>query len=176
MKEKIQYFPDVDFPVFNIEASKIIPYLQGKGIEVGSGDRGVLKGNIRVDIDKKVLPDICCNCEKLPIENNKFDYLVAMHILEHLEDQAGVLREWRRVIKYGGLIVLVHPDVLFTGKQKPLETNPDKNPFNQHTFERSFGEFLDWFNRLENTGLVIKSYDFACRGWSFYIIFEKIKF
>lgn len=174
-KSKIQYFPYVYNAVFGKEVLEIIPHLQGKGIEVGSGLYGVIKGNVRVDIDKNVLPDICCSCEKLLVKDNEFDYLVAMHILEHLHNPESALKEWRRVIKHNGLIALVHPDLRYTGKQKPLSTNPDKNPFNQHTYEMHQDEFIDWFYGLAIIGLEIIGYGTACPKWSFYVLFRKVK-
>ncbi len=172
--QKIIYFPDTTNPVFNIEVSKFILNLHGIGIELGCGYTGVLRGNITVDIDKKVPASICCNCTNLPVKDNTFDYLIAMHILEHVKNPKDALLEWRRVIKKGGKIILVHPDVFYTGKQKSSDENLDKNPYNKHTYEMTMDQFLNWFRSLKNTGLKIIEMNEACPKWSFYIIFEKI--
>jgi phosphatidylethanolamine/phosphatidyl-N-methylethanolamine N-methyltransferase len=45
----------------------------------------------------------------LSFEDSSFDRLIATHVLEHLHRPDDVLREWRRVVKPGGIISLVLP-------------------------------------------------------------------
>jgi SAM-dependent methyltransferase len=49
----------------------------------------------------------CCN---LPYEDDEFDCVVSFETLEHLEDQAGLLKEFRRVLGPGGFLVISSPD------------------------------------------------------------------
>lgn len=46
----------------------------------------------------------------LPYGDETFDVVVARHVIEHHADTLGVLREWRRVLKPGGVLVVVTPD------------------------------------------------------------------
>lgn len=46
----------------------------------------------------------------LPFDNKTFDAVVARHVIEHSPDTLAVLREWRRVLKPGGRLVVVTPD------------------------------------------------------------------
>ncbi|MDP9179883.1 MAG: class I SAM-dependent methyltransferase [Gemmatimonadota bacterium] len=45
----------------------------------------------------------------LSYPDHSFDRLIATHVLEHLPDPVGVLKEWNRVVKPGGLISIVLP-------------------------------------------------------------------
>lgn len=46
---------------------------------------------------------------QLPFASESFDLVTAMDILEHLDDDTGALREWRRVLKPGGRVILFVP-------------------------------------------------------------------
>jgi phosphatidylethanolamine/phosphatidyl-N-methylethanolamine N-methyltransferase len=46
---------------------------------------------------------------KLSYSDNSVDRLIATHVLEHLPNPVGVLKEWNRVVKSGGLISVVLP-------------------------------------------------------------------
>lgn len=48
--------------------------------------------------------------DRLPFPAAQFDALVARHVLEHHHDTLSVLREWRRVLRRGGRLVVVAPD------------------------------------------------------------------
>lgn len=53
-----------------------------------------------------------CDVRKLPYKNNYADYIIASEILEHLPlvDLNKTLREWIRVLKPGGRMVITCPD------------------------------------------------------------------
>ena len=46
---------------------------------------------------------------KLPFRKESFDVVTAMELVEHIEDDAGALREWFRVLKPGGVLFLTAP-------------------------------------------------------------------
>ncbi|HEX8336260.1 MAG TPA: class I SAM-dependent methyltransferase [Pyrinomonadaceae bacterium] len=50
----------------------------------------------------------------LPFEDEAFDALVCIDAMNHFPDRAGVLREWRRVLRAGGRAVFTDP-VVITG-------------------------------------------------------------
>ncbi|HZX80645.1 MAG TPA: class I SAM-dependent methyltransferase [Lysobacter sp.] len=45
----------------------------------------------------------------LTYDDASFDRLIATHVLEHIPDPVGVLREWSRVVRSGGLLSIVLP-------------------------------------------------------------------
>jgi ubiquinone/menaquinone biosynthesis C-methylase UbiE len=50
---------------------------------------------------------------ELPFENETFDVVTHWHVLEHVENVAETLSEWRRVLKPGGLMILETPDARY---------------------------------------------------------------
>ncbi len=47
---------------------------------------------------------------ELPFDDNTFDLVTHWHVIEHVEDVAVALAEWRRVLKPGGIMMLETPD------------------------------------------------------------------
>jgi SAM-dependent methyltransferase len=45
----------------------------------------------------------------LEVASHAYDAVLASHVVEHLADPVGAVREWRRVLKPGGLLLLVVP-------------------------------------------------------------------
>lgn len=83
-------------------------------LNLGAGHRH-LKGFINCDLDgnwSKVQPDVVCDVTKpLPFEHNYADEVHAYHLFEHIQrwEAPEVLRDWIRVLKPGGLLVLELP-------------------------------------------------------------------
>jgi|307.fasta_scaffold24488_3 SAM-dependent methyltransferase len=51
--------------------------------------------------------------EALPYDDNHFDLVTALDVVEHLDDDVGALREMRRVIRPGGRLLLFVPTFMF---------------------------------------------------------------
>jgi len=45
------------------------------------------------------------------VKNESFDVLLAAHLLEHVHDVLGTLRDWLRVVRPGGLVFVAVPDL-----------------------------------------------------------------
>jgi len=60
--------------------------------------------------------------EPLEIEDNRFDYIVTSHVLEHIWDLLGCFKEMQRIIKPGGLMVHILPHVDRTNDKGRLLT------------------------------------------------------
>jgi SAM-dependent methyltransferase len=54
-------------------------------------------------------------CAPFPFADARFDALLCMEGIEHLENQAGFLRECARVLRPGGQLILTTPNVLHLG-------------------------------------------------------------
>jgi SAM-dependent methyltransferase len=72
---------------------------------------------VRLDIDKKNKPDICCDLHKIEWESNYFDTVIATEVLEHLYNPQKAIEEIYRILKPGGVCILstrfiyaYHPD------------------------------------------------------------------
>jgi len=83
-----------------------------KKLNLGCG-KDKRKGYINIDIRKKHNPDILCNAKKLPFQDNEIDEILASDILEHFgrHKTLSVLKEWNRVLKPGGKLIIKCPDL-----------------------------------------------------------------
>ncbi|TSC88529.1 MAG: type 11 methyltransferase [Microgenomates group bacterium Gr01-1014_7] len=86
---------------------------------IESAKRQVRKKNVRFIIG---------DAEKLPFPENSFDKIVMSEIIEHVKDDIRVLKEARRVLKPGGILVLTTPN-----KNYPFLWDPI-NWFLEHLF------------------------------------------
>ena len=162
--------------MWQIEAEKLIPWLFGKGADVGCGLRTIKPDAIRVDLDENVRPEILASSDNLPSKDGELDYITSVHTFEHFPDQRKVLVEWLRVLKKGGIVAMVHPDVDFTLPQNQRETEQSlkDNPFNRHYFEKNRETFVKMMEGMTNLGFKILDSGVACPNWSFFIILEKL--
>ncbi|MGO4318063.1 methyltransferase domain-containing protein [Agrobacterium tumefaciens] len=98
---------------------------QLNGINIGCGDRRISEYLTPVDIMREdegssgahhaFLKDaILANPEDLPFKLESLDYIVALHMLEHVSDPVAVLMHWGSVLKPGGGIGLILPDYRYT--------------------------------------------------------------
>ena len=162
--------------MWNSECEAIIPFCFGQGVDIGCGGRSINNKVIRVDANEAWDPDVIASGDNLPFEDDIFDYVVSIHSFEHFEDQIKTLKGWLRVIKSGGYINIVHPDVDYTKKQEPPENNPllKRDPLYKHYFERNLHDFLEFLHTQRKLGFKIVTFGEAQKGWSFYVILQKI--
>lgn len=80
-------------------------------LNLGSGDRPV-QGYFNIDIASPK-NDLCWDVRTIPLDDNRVDEIMAIHLIEHFKIQEieAILREWLRVLKPEGKLVLEFPDV-----------------------------------------------------------------
>ena len=127
------------------ESKKIVwevaPYLRGRGLDIGAGDFKVLPHVISVDnmhhtqFGFSTKPDVMCEATNLDVFGGQsMDFVYSSHTLEHIEDYA--LKEWWRVIKQGGYLILYLPDEDQYPKVGTEGANPD------HKWDISYDKLL----------------------------------
>lgn len=123
------------------ESKKIVwevaPYLRGRGLDIGAGDFKVLPHAISVDnmnhaqFGFQVRPDVMSEADDLSVFGSQsMDFVYSSHTLEHIVDYKKALREWWRVLKQNGYLVLYLP-------HKDLYPNIGQdgaNPDHKHDF------------------------------------------
>lgn len=126
----------IDDPQGN-EAAKIkwelVPYTRGKGLDLGCGPHKAFPHFIGVDnghhsqFGWDIKPDVFVNtCEDLGLfASQSMDFVFSSHLLEHIEDYPKALKEWMRVIKQGGYLILYVPDEDEYPKVGEDGANPD---------------------------------------------------
>ena len=68
---------------------------------------------MRLDIDKRVNPDICSDAQYIQWADNYFDTIIATEVLEHIPEPQQAINEIWRLLKPGGVCILstrfMHP-------------------------------------------------------------------
>lgn len=97
--------------------ARLAPFCAGYGLDLGFGGDPIGPGAIRVD-----LPQPYTAVGQAPVQlggdardlrwfrDGTLDYVFSSHLLEDFADTAAVLREWLRVLRPGGRLVLFCPD------------------------------------------------------------------
>lgn len=125
----------IDNPQCN-ESKKIVwevaPYLRGRGVDLGAGDFKILPHAISVDNMNHAQfgftqkPDILADVSKLDmLASGSMDWVYSSHTLEHVEDMGATLREWWRIVKQGGLLIMYLPHADFYPNMGQPGANPD---------------------------------------------------
>jgi len=99
-----------------------------KKLNLGCGDK-ILPGYINVDVAgsrQGRKPDVLCDLRRLkPFADNEIDEILSVHVVEHFWrwEVVDVVKEWVRVLKPGGMMVIECPNLL-TACQEIMQ-NPD---------------------------------------------------
>jgi SAM-dependent methyltransferase len=82
-----------------------------KILEVGSGPNRLFPRSTTLDIFPGCQPDVLhdLNQTPYPIDDNQFDLVVCLHVLEHVQNLVGAVTELHRVLKPGGLLFVEVP-------------------------------------------------------------------
>lgn len=118
---------------------EIVPYVRGRGLDLGCGPSKCFPSMLGVDSGKDrelfgiaMRPDreIDDAADLTSFGDASQDFVFSSHLLEHIEDYGAALKEWWRVIRPGGHLVLYLP-------HKALYPNigtPGANPDHKHDF------------------------------------------
>ena len=83
-------------------------------LEIGCGKRP-RSGYLTCDIRPLPGVDFVCSADKLPFDDETVDEVYSRHVVEHfsLKEFLKVLEEWNRVLKIGGKIYIICPNLLW---------------------------------------------------------------
>jgi predicted SAM-dependent methyltransferase len=100
----------------------------GLGIDVGCGNNRLSPEILTLDIYPHKDADLVVDCRKLPFRDRCFDFVFSSHCLEDFkpEEIKDVFLEWLRVVKIGGYIILLLPDM--EGGRYPKAGDKNGNP------------------------------------------------
>lgn len=141
----------------------IEPYLKGNVLELGSGGWPCCPHAIQLDLQRFHHPEydlppvqLVWNAfTRLPFDNGTFDTLVASHVLEDTSDWFPVLREWMRVVKTGGHLIIQVPDLKrfrAVVAANPLAENPN------HKHESFVGELSMYAEKLGGLRVILDKF------------------
>lgn len=163
----------------NDEASKIrwelVPYMHGRCIDIGCGPYKVFPHFIGCDNGHHwgmQGADVKLDAEKLDLfADASVDLVFSSHLLEHIatDKVAPTLKEWMRVVKPGGHLVMYLPDE----DEYPKVGHPHANP--DHKFNVSYQVVVDAMERVPCGWDLI---DFQKRNegdeYSLFFVFKKL--
>lgn len=131
-----------------------VRYLRGEGIEIGALHRplwvppGVHVRYVDAMTSEKLLEAISGIYEPLQrlvrvdvvddgarlasFDDASLDFVIANHVLEHLEDPAGALGHWIRVLRPGGVLLLTLPDARHTPFDAPRARTTVEHALRDH--------------------------------------------
>ncbi|MEK7549176.1 MAG: methyltransferase domain-containing protein, partial [Patescibacteria group bacterium] len=131
-------------------------YKKPTKLNLGCGDL-ILKGFINIDLysDKAQLK---CNGKYLPFKDNSIDEIYASHLIEHFDFKEGfdVLKEWLRVLKVEGKLIIETPDLLESAKKFIEANEQERINFYSHFFSEpwidgQWHKFLYTYTQLKWT-------------------------
>ena len=129
-------------------------YCTGHGCDIGFGGDKIKKDNcIGIDYATpyaytgKDKVDIACDVmhERIPVADDSFDYVYTSHLIEDFTDTTKALKEFIRILKSGGNLILVFPD------QKQYEDHCAKTGqcLNEHHIHQEMG-LAFMYDKLKN--------------------------
>ena len=131
----------------------LVPYMNGRVLDLGCGQDKVYPIAVGVDnkIDAKlfgieVKPDVPVDtCERMPIFGDESaDTIFSSHMLEHIpcENVPATIKEWRRILKPNGYLILYLPNNEDTVERGgyPRMGEPGANP--DHKWNVTFSQVV----------------------------------
>lgn len=165
------------------EAGKIcwelVRWTRGRGLDLGCGPQATFPHFIRVDnlkdtqlFGQHIKPDVRIDtAEDLSLfSTESLDFVFSSHLLEHIEPANVVkaLKEWLRVIRIGGYLVLYLPDEAAYPKVGERGANPD------HKWDVSYAALLTYMEKIGGWDLIDYQQRHAGDEYSLFFVFKKL--
>jgi ADP-heptose:LPS heptosyltransferase/predicted SAM-dependent methyltransferase len=152
----------------------IVPYTRGRVLDLGSGTCRTYNHFITVDSmedwnELNRRPDIVCDVSDLSMfASGQFDSVFSSHVLEHLKDTESALKQWFRVIKNNGYLVLYLPHRDFY----PNIGKEGSNPYHLHDFIPR--DIIDIMKKIGSWDLIISEPRNQNDEYSFLQVYQKL--
>lgn len=128
-------------------------YCRGEGLDIGCGNDPVVPGCSGWDLvngDAQYLDGA---------EDASFDFVYSSHCIEHMDDVRVAIKNWFRVVRPGGYLIIYGPDRDLYEKRRQLPSR--FNPHHKHMFLLGKAEPPDTLDIIEELkqALIGKDYD-----------------
>lgn len=107
---------------------RLISLCRGAGLDLGCGDEKIVESAVGIDIGGKAADinlDLSANDSLAMFSDNYFDYVFSSHCLEDFEYTEAILKQWWRIIKPGGHLMLYCPDPDYYPRVGTAGCNPN---------------------------------------------------
>ncbi len=162
----MKYYPSKD-TLWNEECKYVIGYCQGFGLDVGAGQR-TLAPHLLTNDNAVLGCDFSYEADNLKFKDKYFDFVYASHIIEHMVDPLKAIREWIRVVKITGYIVIICPDKRFTPTLGNMQVDA------QHKADYSYEQMRELIKLIDNVEIVSKNPN-ALPNFSMLFVLRRIK-
>jgi predicted SAM-dependent methyltransferase len=160
--------------------ARLAPFCEGYGLDIGFGGDPIIPTAIRMDLENPYgytgdqgvqLGGDCRNL--IWLRDEVLDYAYSSHVLEDFDitQTEHILREWTRILKVGGRLILLQPD---QPRYLAYCRQHNQPPNAHHSIEHfSLKYVTETATRLGNLE-VIASEDHLDE-YSFFVVFKKIR-
>lgn len=145
---------------------RLMRYCKGQGLDLGCGFSKIRTEAIGIDLYS---PTADMNADARNLEcypSGHFNYVFSSHLLEEIENTEATLREWLRILKPGGNLVLYQAD---RDKYYPFG-DPRCNKAHRHHFKKE--ELWAILEKIDGVKL-LHSQDPVGNEWSFELVAQK---
>lgn len=159
IRREVPGFPGWKIAELGCGGKKVYPH----SIGVDHTPRGQVIDNIRQEDKVLSVADVVADVSApLPFDDGEFNVVVAQHIIEHCVDLVGTLKEWVRILKPEGYLVLSTPN-------EDIINGITLNPEHCHAFSPK-----SLTNLVSLLGLKEEKVLDPANGLSFISIFQKL--
>lgn len=157
-------------------------HCKGNGVDIGSGGDPVVPWAINFDLPNDAFDKYHSghpprshiqyggDAARLPFKDATLDFVYSSHLLEDFFDWDPILKEWMRVLKPGGKLVILVPD-----KKLWADALARGQPPNcEHRHESYPGEITTYVKRLSNMTVIRDSLT-ECFPNDYSILFVGVK-
>jgi len=157
---------------------RLAPYCVGDGLDLGFGGDPITLSAIRMDMPNQygsvgAYPaQLRGDAGKLVwFRDNSLDYLFSSHLLEDFQDTESVLREWLRVLRPDGRLIIFCPDE----QRYRAHCRRTGQPYNIHHVHEHFSlAFVkDLLGKIGGTRLVYENPEVDIYSWD--LVVEKTR-
>lgn len=130
-------------------------YVNAKNLAVAEDEERYAKVQRKMG-EEPAAVDIYASAEDTGLESDSVDFVLSSHVVEHLDDPLSAFREWKRIVRPGGYIVMIvpHPQVIGATSLTTVEdirdvykTDPEHDTSHKWAFSLdSLREIIDHFN------------------------------
>lgn len=110
------YIFQIDRYLLDKQIGRSFKYISGDVLDVGAGvlrykQHFSFKKYLTLDVNKDFSPDIVGSAEDIPLDESSLDSIVCTQVLEHLPNPDLAIKEFCRVLKPNGIVLLTAPQL-----------------------------------------------------------------